>query len=472
MTKMYGYEFTDFADVEISVAMTEPLDVQLVRHLQRPRGVIQEDLCFAYWRPSRGTRRFSAVLQSVNLPTEGERILEGNVAFTSDYLARVLRERPPGMGIALIHSHLGPGWQGMSHDDVIAESVRLAGVVASTTDLPVIGLTWGTDGTWSARAWLRAGRHQYERKDAVTVRVVGRRLRISYHPTLRPAPTTAATQVATASVWGNEAQADLVRARIGIAGLGSVGSLVNTAAARGGFQHLTHIDFDSIEERNLDRTDGAFPDDLKTKPKKVEIARRNAFACRTAVDCNVTTVPAGIQTDEGFRAALDQDAIVCSVDRPWPRHILNALAYAHLIPVVDGGIIARVKDKKLVHLDWRAHVVGPGHGCMYCLGALRRSDVALDREGRLDDPDYIKGLTDDEREHYAGRNVYAFSMNVASLEFLKLVGLIIGSERVGGTGPQTYHAYPGTIEVSDKHDCDADCDVAALTAAGNDDIVQ
>ena len=69
------------------------------------------------------------------------------------------------------------------------------------------------------------------------------------------------------------------------------------------------------------------------------------------------------------------------------------------MPVIDGGIIARVDDVgKLMHVDWRIHTVGPEHGCLYCIDALRRSDVALDRDGLLEDPDYILGLSPADRE--------------------------------------------------------------------------
>lgn len=469
MTRMHGYELADFDGVEFSVAMTAELDRALVAHLDK--GPYQEDLTFAYWRPSRGAKRYTGVLQQVNLPKADERVLQGNVAFTAEYLRRVMDERPEGCGIGLLHSHLGPGWQPMSDDDVVAERDRMGGLVASSTGMPVLGLTWGTDGTWSARFWLRAGRRVYERRWAATVRSVGRQLRMSYHPRLRPAPAAVPAQVATVSVWGAEAQTDFVRARVGIVGLGSVGSILSEALGRTGLQDITLIDHDIIEERNLDRTLGATPRDVIGKTPKVEVASRQLETSHTAALLSVNPVVASIQSDDGFAQALDCDVILCCVDRPWPRHILNVLAYAHLIPVVDGGILARVReDGRLLHVDWRVHTVGPERACLYCLDALRRSDVALDREGKLDDPDYVKGLSTADREQYGRRNVFAFSLSVAAHQALQLVGLVTGNQRISGTGPQTYHAYPGTMEVAATNACTEECDVAPLLAAAHENI--
>src|SRR5581483_5987649 len=168
MTWMHGYQLADHnGEVDLSVAMTGELDRALGQHLDK--GPKQEDLTFAYWKASRGAHRYTGVLQRLNLPRNGERILQGNVAFTSDYLTRVLAERPADCGVALLHSHLGPGWQGMSEDDEVAERDRLGGLVASASGLPVLGLTRGTDGAWSGRFWFRSGRHKYERRWASTV---------------------------------------------------------------------------------------------------------------------------------------------------------------------------------------------------------------------------------------------------------------------------------------------------------------
>jgi hypothetical protein len=119
---------------------------------------------------------------------------------------------------------------------------------------------------------------------------------------------------------------------------------------------------------------------------------------------------------------------------------------------------------KLLHVDWRIHTVGPGRPCLYCIDAIRRSDVALDRDGKLDDPDYLKGLSAAERERYGRRNVFAFSLSVAAHQVLQAIGLVSGNPRIGGTGPQTYYAYPGVMEVNKASACVSDCDVAPLTA--------
>jgi hypothetical protein len=461
-----SYQLADLEPFDLSVALTADTDLALGAHLHKPKR--QEDLAFAYWRPSVGARRYTAIISSVAWPGDDERLLHGNAAFRAEYLDRVLREVPEGAGIAFLHGHPGPGWQEMSYDDTVAERDRLAGAVAGRTGLPLVGLTRGTDGAWSARFWARSGPRAYERRDARTVRVIGRRLQITFHPNDVPMEPTAALGE-TLTVWGRRAHDDLVRSRIGIVGLGNVGGLAAEASSRMGLSRLSYIDHDLLETRNLDRTHGAAMADVVAGLSKVAVAARATATSHTAADVDLRLEASSVLSDAGYAAALDCDVLLSCVDRPLPRHLLNAIAYAHLIPVVDGGIAARVTpDGRPLHIDWRIQTVGPGRACLACIGALRRSDVALDRDGKLDDPEYIAGLPEAERAALSRRNVFPFGMSVAAHQVLQMVGLVTGLERVGGIGPQMYHAYPGQMEVLEAGACEDDCEYDALTATGRD----
>jgi len=94
------------------------------------------------------------------------------------------------------------------------------------------------------------------------------------------------------------------------------------------------------------------------------------------------------------------------------------------------------------------------------------SDVSLDRSGKLDDPDYISGLSKGERARLSRRNVFAFSLSVASHEVLQLVGLITGHQRVGGALRAITPS--GVMELLAVRSCDPDCAFAELTASAAD----
>ena len=160
---MTTYSVAWRSEVE-SVARTH-----LLQHVTRGRR--QEDIALATWYPATGTNRYTAIIDDVLLPSADERILQGNVQMSRDFLRRG-RERAlsKGAGMAVMHNHLGPGWQDMSADDVVMER-RSVSNPARATGLPAVGLTLGTDGTWSARFWIRKG-HNFERKWCSTIRIV------------------------------------------------------------------------------------------------------------------------------------------------------------------------------------------------------------------------------------------------------------------------------------------------------------
>jgi len=88
---------------------------------------------------------------------------------------------------------------------------------------------------------------------AVATKKNGERLKVTYMDRLAPPPKATAAQIRTVSAWGAAKQADLARLRVGLAGAGRVGGFIAEGLARTGFEDVATIDYDKVEEKNLDR---------------------------------------------------------------------------------------------------------------------------------------------------------------------------------------------------------------------------
>jgi len=447
----------------LSVALEQRTHNRLARHLLRADE--QEDLCFALYRPSTGAKRDTALVGDAILPLPGEREVHGNASFSSEYLLRASAiAAENGAGLALAHSHpLGTGWQGMSSDDIETEH-RHAAQVLALTDLPLLGLTLAGDQAWSARQWRRTAPRTYERLDAHNIRCLGERLAINYNPHLAPPPRTDERMIRTVSAWGPQVQADVARQHIGIIGAGSVGIPVGEALARTGVGHITIIDFDTVKLHNLDRLGHATRLDVLRRRTKASVLCDALLRYGTNPNLKVDIHEISVLEEPGYLAALDCDVLFSCVDRPWPRQLLDHIAYAHLIPVIDGGIAVRAKPR-LTSADWRAHIATPGRPCMECIGQYLAADVALERAGDLDDPTYIETLPENH-PHRARENVYAFSTACASLEILQWLSMSVAPQDIADVGSWNFHFVTGNLDISTTS-CKATCLQTATLAQGD-----
>ena len=449
---------------EYSCAMTTAINQVACEHLQRRDG--QEDLCFAHWRPSRGRGRKTALVGRLILPDDGDRNVHGNASVEPIFFQRALAAATAEqVGLALMHSHPnGIRWQGMSLDDITTEH-SLAPAVFGATRLPFVGLTLAGDDSWSARFWERTGPRTYLRRDCATVRIVGDRLVVTYMDRLARPPESSEEQVRTVSAWGEQAHADLVRLRVAIVGAGSVGGMIAEALARTGFEDIILIDFDHVERHNLDRLVYATRKDIGRL--KVDVEAEHLSARATAKGFRPDPVAAAVYEEEGFRAALDSDVIFSCVDRPWGRYVLNLIAYAHLIPVIDGGIGVRTnRFGKLVAADWKAHTATIRRRCLQCHRQYDPGLVQAEREGFLDDPTYIEGLHKDHPLR-ARENVFAFSMSCASMQMLQMLALTLGPLNLSNPGAQLYHFVGSHMEPPEFEPCHPDCQFPELIALGD-----
>ncbi len=430
-------------------------------------GNLQEDLCFALWRPSTGRMRRTALIDDIILPKRRERLLHGNTSFQPDYLARAVHIAcDQKAGLAFMHSHGSPGWQGMSVADVEAEQNVLA-YPAGATGLPLLGLTIGSDGYWSARFWVRHGR-EMRRHWCEKVRVVGpQSYKIYFNDHIAAAPPRKNILKRTFDTWGHESQNTLARLRVGIVGVGSVGGIVAEALVRIGVGQLTLIDPDHVEEHNLDRLLYATVNEIGTP--KVELAARVVRRHATAGTLWISPMPVSIHDIAGYKEALDCDVLFSCVDRPVARDVLNYIAQAHLIPVIDGGVAVERDEPhdRLFSAHWRAHLVTPYHQCLRCSGQYNSSMVVTELDGSLDDPSYISTLPREDR--VGNQNVFPFSLATAAMEVNLMLRYVIAADWWPLVRQQDYQFVTGETRVI-NNECHPNCSFNPRRARGDAEI--
>ena len=422
---------------DTSVAMTAATEEELLSHLVRADG--QEDLCLATYRPSTGTTRVSALITSVILPEPGDRHVHGNATVTAEYILRAAEvAQHEDSGLVLLHSHpRADKWQFMSEADRETES-GYANLVREITGLPLVGMTLATgDFAWSARHWNIGVGRQVDCTHSRNVRVVGDRLAISWNDLLCPPPMPTGRQLRTLSAWGEECQADLVRRKVLVVGAGSVGLDIVVRLAASGLCHITVMDFDVVQYHNLDRLIGAKPRDARLMRSKAFVAQREGTVAATAEKARVAISDLSVCEPAGFQLALDHDLIFSCVDRPWPRAVLNALAYSDFIPVIDGGIgLSTFDDGRMRNATWRSHVIRPMRPCMSCIRQVELGDVTLERQGILEEPQYV--ANSDLLGVPANQNVAPLSVNVTSSLLAQYVSFSVAPAGLGDPGPLRY----------------------------------
>jgi hypothetical protein len=341
----------------------------------------------------------------------------------------------------------------------------LAPRVKAITGLPVVGMTIGSDGTWSARFWEKTASKTYDIKWCESVRVVGYGLKIHYNQNLKPKPKFGQEFSRTISSWGSSKQEDISRMKIGIVGMGSVGSIIAEALLRTGIEDLVFIDFDTIERKNIDRLLAASEEDIGKF--KVDFQKNRLLDVNLRKGLKIEALPNSITEKIGLEAAIDCDLLFSCVDMPLPRFTLDCIAYSNFIPVIDGGIDTNPNYdlSNIEQARWKAHTVGPHRICMQCLGQYTPSDVSLEQSGELDNPKYIKGLP---KEHFInrGENVFGFSLSLAGMEIQQFLSMVLQPKGIY-YGPKEMDFNFGNIDFDFENSCAKDCHIAAQIGKGD-----
>ncbi len=99
--------------------------------------------------------------------------------------------------------------------------------------------------------------------------------------------------------------------KIGIAGMGGIGSNVAWNLVRAGVSHLRIIDFDTVERSNLDRQ---FYFESQIGQLKVEASRENLL--RIASGCNIEAINDTLTAENVYDYFKDVDVLIEGFDNP------------------------------------------------------------------------------------------------------------------------------------------------------------
>ena len=343
--------------------------------------------------------------------------MHGNVSVYERFVKRCIdTAKKEQAGLVILHSHppQAKKWQEMSRDDFDLER-SYSGYTKGMTKKPLVGMTIaGGDKTWSGRVWEKVN-NTFEPMQVKNIRTIRDNvLVVSTNPYIEKKYIKQKSQERTIETWGEEAQTKLINLRIGILGLGSVGSVVAELLARMGVTDFVLIDDDLLEEKNLDRHISSARKNIKMLKTKIVSNRIKSIA--TAVDVSVIEVNKKLKDSNNVTDLLDCDFIFCCADSDVGRHISNVVSFEHLIPVIDGGVGIETSDSGIKSVKVASRLLTGDKRCLEC---QEQYDISKVNEV-YDQIEYIKNSS------INGVSAAPYSFLAGTLAVNHFVSLIFG----------------------------------------------
>lgn len=400
---------------ELHLAMSSETHRRLTTLLLR--NAPEEEICFALVAPSTGYARRTLIVREIIEPQPHERSVHGNVSFSAPFVNRAIDAAIDAqLGLALVHSHpFGSGFQSPSPDDIRAERRTLEVAAAMLPRLPVLGAILAGDGSVSCREY-RFGPDGVVATTSAATRIVGPHLRIQSPGRAVQGPRP--EHASHIGMLGAEGQQVLARTSALVVGGGSVGSWVAIQLARLGVGRIGVLDYDEIERKNLNRLASEPADVGKLK---VDVLDREVRRASTADGFVFERHVASIVEAEGVRHVPDYDVVFSCADSHWSRQVIDYAAYAHLVPVIDGGTAINSRGGSFQTASCRAQPAGPGRGCLCCGGAYDPAAIGEEMA------DLVVPHYGNEAGQLGGEpSVIALNMVLAGYEVLRFMEIVLG----------------------------------------------
>lgn len=328
---------------------------------------------------------------------------------TADFVRdRALYCREEKLAYLAIHNHGGHDRVAFSADDLRSHERGYPAIQDLTRGQIVGGLVFAERAV-AGDLWIDGSRESLRR-----ARILG-----GSFTELRPAPLPSFKSDSAydrqARLFGDRGQALLSAQRVGVVGLGGVGSWVSECLARMGVGELILVDPDRLELSNVSRvvnsarrdalaalTAAERPKWLRERGarwarKKVSVAA--AAARRANPKVQIETFDANVADAEPALALAKCDYLFLAADTMQARLVFNAIVHQYLVPGVQLGAKVPVNPHggEVGRVFSVVRPVLPDSGCLWCNGLIlpdRLADEALTPEERraqryVDEPEIV-----------------------------------------------------------------------------------
>ena len=320
-------------------------------------------------------------VREVHKATEGVDYVEGKIgyrALSPTFIHRLItRARDERLAYLAVHNHGTDREVGFSRIDLESHERGYPALLQISRGMPIGGLVFGQR-SMEADVWLPSGeRHTLD--EAV---IVGHTIQ-----SLTPSPrnNNASDQVAydrQLRMFGKAGQSRLARCRVGVLGLGGIGSIVSEYLARLGVGHFYIVDTDFVEESNLSRIVGATQSDARRRVAKTRVAKRVILEANK--DASVEVIRADVAQESVAKRLTCCDYLFLAADSMRARLVFNALIHQYLIPGVQlGSKIRAGAEGRLTDIFSANRPVRPGDGCLWCSHLIDAN--ALAQESKTDE---------------------------------------------------------------------------------------
>ncbi len=321
-------------------------------------------------------------VREVHLAREGTDYVQGAIghrALTPEFIHRLItRAREQRLVYLAVHNHASDREVGFSSIDYHSHERGYPALLQIVQGVPVGALVFGRR-SLQADIWLPDGT-RLELDEAVVVGNTIQRLTPSPRRWLADAAGSYDRQI---RMFGKAGQALLANCRVGIIGLGGIGSLAAEYLGRLGVGEFLLVDDDHIEQSNLSRIVGASASDALAGVAKVTVAERLILQGNDRAA--VTLVAKDVAKESAARELTSCDYLFLAADSMRARLVFNALVHQYLIPGVQLGSKIRSDHSTGALLEAMSanRPVRPGHGCLWCNQLIDANQLA--KEAKTDD---------------------------------------------------------------------------------------